>query len=64
MTEGNIAVSVRGVAKSFGGTRILNDIAVDIVPGPCMRLSAKMAPASRAWARLSAATTRLTRARS
>lgn len=33
MTTGQIAVSVRGVAKSFGGTRILNDIAVDFVAG-------------------------------
>jgi ribose transport system ATP-binding protein len=33
MTEGQIAVSVRGVAKSFGGTRILNEIDVDILAG-------------------------------
>jgi ribose transport system ATP-binding protein len=33
MTESQIAISVHGVAKSFGGSRILNDIAVDIVPG-------------------------------
>ena len=33
VTAAQIAVSVRGVAKSFGGTRILNDIAVDIVEG-------------------------------
>lgn len=33
MTEGNIAISVRGVAKSFGGARILNDIAVNIEAG-------------------------------
>ena len=33
MTSNEIAVRVRGVAKSFGGTRILNDIAVDIGKG-------------------------------
>ena len=33
MTERPIAVSVRGVAKSFGGARILDDIAVDIEAG-------------------------------
>ena len=33
MSTGQIAVSVRGVAKSFGGTRILNDIGVDIAAG-------------------------------
>lgn len=33
MTERRIAVSVRGVAKSFGGARILDDIAVDIEAG-------------------------------
>ncbi|MCC5975689.1 MAG: sugar ABC transporter ATP-binding protein [Rubellimicrobium sp.] len=33
MEKDRIAVSVRGVAKSFGGTRILHDIAVDILEG-------------------------------
>ena len=33
MASAEIAVSVRGVAKSFGGTRILSDISVDIVAG-------------------------------
>lgn len=33
MGRNQIAVSVRGVAKSFGGTRILHDIAVDIEEG-------------------------------
>ena len=33
MAAGQIAISVRGVAKSFGGTRILDDISVDIEAG-------------------------------
>lgn len=33
MTATGIAVSVRGIAKSFGGARILHDIAVDIAAG-------------------------------
>jgi ABC-type sugar transport system, ATPase component len=33
MTERDIAVRVRGVAKSFGGTRILNDITIDFAKG-------------------------------
>ncbi|MCD7061430.1 sugar ABC transporter ATP-binding protein [Pelagibacterium xiamenense] len=33
MTEPEIAVRVRGVAKSFGGTRILNDITIDFIKG-------------------------------
>ncbi len=33
MTAEQIAVSVKGIAKSFGGTRILDDIAIDIAVG-------------------------------
>lgn len=33
MTEPEIAVRVQGVAKSFGGTRILNDITIDFAKG-------------------------------
>ena len=33
MSTGDIAVSVRGVSKSFSGARILKDISVDIVAG-------------------------------
>ncbi|MFB9949287.1 sugar ABC transporter ATP-binding protein [Rhizobium puerariae] len=33
MSNGEIAVRVHGVAKAFGGTRILNDINIDFVAG-------------------------------